>query len=423
MEERLLLPKTSAFSQQSQAARPTPWSPLRHTTFRSLWLASVFSNIGTWIQATATAWLMTSLTASPLMVSLVQTASSLPIFLLVLPAGALADMFDRRRLILCTQMWMLAAAASLGVLTATGHIHPWSLLAFTTLLALGAALNAPAWQSIVPELVEQHEIPSAVALNSAGFNVARSIGPAVGGLIVGIYGVDTAYLLNALSYMGVLWVLYRWEGTPAPKEKTQRNIWKAMKAGFLFMKDTSPLRRLMCSAASFAVSASALMALLPLLAKLYLQTDAVGFGILLASFGLGAVLGALFLPVVRSNLPMEQMNLAASVLFATTLPILAHFHHFPAACACLIVAGMSWLMFLASPNSTVQITVPSHLRGRGMSVYMFIVFGGMALGSVFWGSVAKAVGVSWAFNLAAAALLLSSLLIQIFAVLFPSESP
>ncbi len=307
---------------------------------------------------------------------------------------------------------MLAAAASLGLLTATGHIHPWSLLAFTTLLALGAALNAPAWQSIIPELVNQHEIPSAVALNSAGFNVARSIGPAVGGLIVGLYGVDTAYLLNAFSYLGVIWVLYRWRGTAPPEERAQRNIWKAMKAGFSFMRETSSLRRLMLNAASFAVSASALMALLPLLAKVYLQTDAVGFGILLASFGSGAVLGALFLPLVRSHLPMEKMNLAASLLFAATLPVLAHFHYFHAACACLILAGMSWLMFLASTNSTVQITVPTHLRGRGLSIYMFIVFGGMAVGSVFWGSVAKAVGVSWALNLAAISLILNSLVIS-----------
>lgn len=149
--------------------------------FRSLWLAGVFSNVGTWIQSTATAWLMTSLTTSPLMVSLVQTAGTLPIFLLVLPAGALADLFNRRRLILFTQAWMLASAGALGLLTATGHIHPWTLLAFTTLLAFGAALNAPAWQSIIPDLVDPHEIPSAVALNSAGFNVARSVGPAAGG--------------------------------------------------------------------------------------------------------------------------------------------------------------------------------------------------------------------------------------------------
>lgn len=408
MEKKGPQDRSEDFAGRTENSGTAPWSPLRHTMFRSLWLAGVFSNVGTWIQSTATAWLMTSLTTSPLMVSLVQTAGTLPIFLLVLPAGALADLFNRRRLILFTQAWMLASAGALGLLTATGHIHPWTLLAFTTLLAFGAALNAPAWQSIIPDLVDPHEIPSAVALNSAGFNVARSVGPAAGGLIVGLYGVDTAYLLNALSYTGVILVLYRWKGTIDPIEKDGKNVWKAMWTGFLFIRATASLRKLLMNAAAFAVCASALMALLPLLARQHLETDAAGFGILLASFGSGAVLGALLLPWIRSRLSLERMNLAATTVFAATLPVVSQIPHFAAACTCLILAGTSWLLFLASTNSTVQVTVPAHLRGRGMSAYMFLLFGGMALGSVFWGAVAKAVGVSQALILASACLVSSS---------------
>ena len=199
---------------EMESLSSSPWSPLRQPVFRWLWIATVVSNIGTWMQSTATAWLMTSLAPSALMVSLVQTATSLPIFLLALPAGALADVLDRRRLILFTQTWMLCAAAALGFLALAGRTTPWALLLLTLLLGLGAALNAPAWQAIVPELVPPTDIPAAVAINSAGFNVARSVGPALGGMVVGLLGAGAAFLINAASFVGVVMVVFWWRRAP-----------------------------------------------------------------------------------------------------------------------------------------------------------------------------------------------------------------
>ena len=190
------------------------WRALRHPVYRALWMASVASNLGTWLQSVGASWLMTSLAASATMVAMVQAVTSLPMFLLSLPAGALADVLDRRRLLLVTQSWMLACAVALGLLTAAGLVTPGLLLLFTFLLGLGTALNGPAWQSIVPELVPREELPGAVTLQSIGFNIARAIGPAIGGLLVAAAGPEATFFLNAASFVGVLWVLVRWRRTP-----------------------------------------------------------------------------------------------------------------------------------------------------------------------------------------------------------------
>ena len=203
-----------ASARHSDAGSPesnaSPWSPLQRAVFRSVWIALVASNIGTWMQSVGAAWLMTSLTPSPLLVALMQTATSLPIFLVGLPAGTLADLVDRRKLLLVTVAWMLLVALGLGVLTLAGLVSAWTLLALTFLLGLGAALNAPAWQAIVPELVDREELPAAVALHAMGFNVARAVGPAIGGLVVAASGPAAVFLLNAASFLGVLVVLARW---------------------------------------------------------------------------------------------------------------------------------------------------------------------------------------------------------------------
>ncbi|NTW37749.1 MAG: MFS transporter, partial [Syntrophobacteraceae bacterium] len=213
----------------------SPWSPLRQPVFRALWVATLISNVGTWMQSTAAAWLMTTIAPDPIMVSLVQTAVSLPVFLLVLPAGALADVIDRRKLILCTQGWMLFAAAVLGTLTVLGYTTPWVLLLLTLLLGFGMALNAPAWQSIVPDLVEKSQIPSAVALNSANFNVARSIGPALGGVVIGAAGFGAAFLINAATYVAVLAVLLCWRRPRQSGDARGEQVLEAMRKGFQFV--------------------------------------------------------------------------------------------------------------------------------------------------------------------------------------------
>jgi len=385
----------------------SPWSPLRRPVFRWLWIATVVSNIGTWMQSTATAWLMTSLAPSALMVSLVQTATSLPIFLLALPAGALADVLDRRRLILFTQTWMLCAAAALGFLTLAGRTTPWALLLLTLLLGLGAALNAPAWQAIVPELVPRTDIPAAVAINSAGFNVARSVGPALGGIVVGLLGAASAFLINSASFLGVVLVVFRWHRAPRESSLPAEHMLAAIRTGLRYVFHAPILRAVLVRAASFTICASALMALLPLLARKQLGVTAVGYGLLLGSFGLGAVAGALLLPRVRQAISLDWLVVIATVIFAAVLATAAVFHRFAILGAALALAGAAWLALLSSFNSSAQTVAAGWVRGRALAVYMLILFGSMAGGSFIWGIVADHLGVPETLVVAAAGLLVA----------------
>ncbi len=396
-------------SEQLSSSPPgevTAWSPLRQKVFRALWIASVVSNIGTWMQSTATAWLMTTLAPSAVMVSLVQTATSLPIFLLALPAGALADSMDRRRLILITQVWMLLSALLLSVLTLTGHTTPWVLLTLTLMLALGMAMNAPAWQTVIPEMVHPSEIPSAIALNSAGFNLARFIGPAIGGLVVGLAGAGAAYLCNALSYVGVIAVLLAWHSPPGKDQSRDGRILRRIESGLRYVFLSEPLRAILLQAACFVMCASAQMALLPLWAKEILGVDSAGYGFLVGSFGLGAVAGALVLPPMRRRMSLENLSRVSILAFAVNLAGMGLVGWLPAAVVGLFVGGVGWLMLLSSFNGSVQLVVPTWVRGRAMAVYLLIFFGGMALGSFLWGTVASMVGMQRALLLASLGLCL-----------------
>ena len=380
------------------------WSPLRQRVFRAIWIAGVVSNVGTWMQSTATAWLMVTIAPSPMMVSMVQTATSLPIFLLALPAGALADVVDRRRLILFTQVWMFCAAFALGGVTWAGMVTPWILLWLTLLLSLGMALNAPAWQALVPELVARSEIPAAVALNSAGFNVARFIGPALGGLVVGSLGAGAAFVCNAASYLGVIAVLFIWKRDPASPEHRE-TLLGAMRTGIRFVIESSALCAIFVRSASFIVCGSALMALLPLIARQRLMVGSQGYGFLVGVFGLGAVLGAVVLPTVRRRASLNILAVSAVCVFAATMAAMAIVDEYALACIALLLGGASWLALLATFNSSVQSLVPAWVRGRALAVYMLVFFGGLAGGSILWGAVAGAWGLRSALLLASGGLL------------------
>ncbi|NLI80843.1 MAG: MFS transporter [Deltaproteobacteria bacterium] len=378
---------------QNHPGGPTgPWCPLRRRLFRALWIATLVSNVGTWMHSTASAWLMASITTQPLMVSMVQTAITLPVFLLSLPAGALADVCDRRKLILLTQSWMLGASAALGVLTIMGHTTPWVLLLFTLLLGFGAALNAPAWQAIVPELVDRSEIQAAVALNSANFNVARSVGPALGGVIIGLAGFGVAFLMNAVTYLGVILVVSTWNRSADASGISSEGILGAIQSGFRYAAKAPVMRTVLVRTVSFALGASALMALLPLLAKHELGLDSAGYGLLVGSFGAGAVAGAGLLPTIRRRLSINTMVTLATMLFALVLCLLPFFRPFPVLCGLLVLGGGSWLAILSSFNSSVQTSAPSWVRGRALAYYMLVFFGGMAAGSLLWGAVASFAG-------------------------------
>src|SRR5437763_15293906 len=263
------------------------WAPMHEPLFRSLWIAAVISYTGTWMQNVGAGWLMTQLTMSPLMVGLVQAATALPVFLVILPAGALADMVDRRRFLLITQAWMVAAAGLLGILTLLGYTTPWVLLMFTFLLGFGAVMNDPAWQALTPEIVCRENHAPAVALNSVGFNLARAVGPALGGLVIEATNSGIAFLMNAASFFGVIFFLYRWKRRSFERANTERMI-DSLMAGLRYVRSDHVVHCVLIRTGSFSLAASSLLALLPIIAR---PDEAAGYGLILGSFGLGGRAG------------------------------------------------------------------------------------------------------------------------------------
>ncbi len=386
----------------------SPWAPLGEPLFRSLWIASVISYTGTWMQNVGAGWLMTQLTMNPLMVGLVQAAGAVPVFLVILPAGALADMVDRRRFLLLTQGWMVLASATLGILTLTSCVGPWVLLLFTFLLGLGAVMNDPAWQAITPELVPPKQHASAVALNSAGFNVARAVGPAMGGLIVAAVGCGTTFLLNAFSFLGVILFLYRWKRPVEDRRKTQR-VWSAIGDGFSYVRESGLVKSVLLRTGTFSVAAVAMLALLPIIARPY---GARGYGVLLACFGLGALLGALALPRLREKLSVDGVVVTAVLIFAGMTFAAGRTETFALLCVVMLVAGAAWIGILACLNVAAQTMCPAYVRARALSFYLLVLQGGMAVGATLWGALAKIIGVPDALGVAAVALALGVLALR-----------
>jgi MFS family permease len=382
------------------------WSPLRQPLFRALWIAAVASNIGTWMHSTAAAWLMTSLTPSPIMVAFMQTATSLPAFLLALPAGALADVVDRRRLLLATQGWMLAAAAALGLLTLVGAITPWVLLILTFLLGLGAAMNTPAWQAITPDLISRSELPAAVALSGVGINLARAVGPALGGLIVAAAGTGTVFLLNAASFVGVMVALYRWPSSLQQSALPAEHMLEAMRAGMRYVRHAPALNAILVRTAVFISCGSALWALLPLVARSEMELSAIGYGVLLGCLGLGAIAGTAILPKLQRRFVVDCLAAGATIVFAAATLALAYLRALVWLCPAMVAGGIAWTMLMSSLNTTAQLVLPAWVRARGLAMFMLVFMGGLALGSALWGAVSARAGSSVALAGAALGLVL-----------------
>jgi len=380
----------------------SPWAPLGEPLFRSLWIASVISYTGTWMQNVGAGWLMTQMTMNPLMIGLVQAAAALPVFLVILPAGALADMVDRRRFLLLTQGWMVLASGTLGIMTLTSCVGPWVLLLFTFLLGLGAVMNDPAWQAITPELVPAKQHASAVALNSAGYNVARAVGPAMGGVVVAAVGCGTTFLLNAISFLGVIVFLYRWQRPIETQPKTQR-VWSAIGDGFHYVQKSGLAKSVLLRTGTFSVAAVAMLALLPIIASPY---GARGYGVLLGCFGFGALFGAVALPRIREKLSMDGVVGAAILIFAAMTFAAGRAETFVPLCAVMLVAGAAWIGILACLNVVAQTMCPPYVRARALSFYLLVLQGGMAVGATLWGAVAQRIGVPNALGVAAVVLAL-----------------
>jgi MFS family permease len=379
----------------------SPWAPLGEPLFRSLWIASVISYVGTWMQNVGAGWMMTQLTLSPLMISLVQAATTLPVFLVILPAGALADMVDRRRFLLITQGWMVLASAALGILTLRHFITPWVLLGFTFALGLGAVMNDPAWQSLTPEIVSPRCHAPAVALNSVGYNVARAVGPALGGLVIAAAGSGWAFLLNAASFFGVIFFLYFWKRSASEPMQTGR-VRDAMLAGLRYVRGAPVVRCVLVRTGAFSLGASSLLALLPVLARSY---GATGYGLLLGSFGLGALAGAAVLPRLRTRLSVDGIVVFDILLFAAMTFAAGRVQRFHWLSLVLFASGTAWIGILACLNVAAQTMSPAFLRARTLSVYILVLQGGMAVGSAAWGALAAKFGVPTTLSCSAIALL------------------
>jgi MFS family permease len=408
------------------------FAPLHIALFRDRWIASTVSSVGTWMQDTAGTWLMTTLTASPLLIALMQAAASLPVLLLGLLAGATADIFDRRRLLIFWQVWMLASVAVLAVLTFLGHISPWGLLAFTFLLNTGSAMNNPAWQAIVPELVPRELIPDTVSLNSASNNLARAVGPALGGLMVAAFkrvdnGAGAVFFLNAISFAGVIWVLVNWKRIPLFKSVLpSERIAGSIRSGLRYVRYSPALQSSLVRAFTFTFFVSAVWSLLAVVANRDLHQGALGYGILNGSLGLGAVVAATVLGRVRRRFSADKIIAAATLYQVLTLVVLARVRSPEIIIATLMVAGFAWTSTMATLNTSVQLAVPAWVQARALGTYLMTFQGGLALGSVTWGFVAEHTSTPIALASAAAGLLVTLPLVHRFKILqgpVPDHTP
>ncbi len=386
----------------------SPWSPLRHATFTVVWTATVISNIGTWMYNAASGWLMLSLNPEPLVVSLVQVATSLPIFLFALPAGALADIVDKRRFLIAAESATTAVAAIIAALVWLGIVTPATLLLFTFVLGAGAALTAPAWQSIVPQLVPKQELAAAVAANSVGINISRALGPALGGVIIAAFGIAVPFWLNAVSNLGIVAALLWWRSPQkAARLLPAERFASAVRAGIRHTRHNSHLRATLTRAVAFFLFASAYWALLPLVAHNQIAGGPGLYGTLLGAIGAGAVGGAFALPWLKAKIGPDRTVGAGTVGTAVTLvlfglargPVLGLFAS--------IVAGVSWIAVLASLNVSAQVAVPDWVRGRGLAMFVTVFFGAMTIGGAVWGQVAEIVGLPATHFIAAAGALIA----------------
>ncbi len=391
-------------SKGNKPEKTFPLSPFRIPIFRSFWIAALISSIGVWMQSTAVAWVMTSISPSPLVVSLVQAASSLPLFLLAFPAGALADLIDRGKLIVYTHVWMFLMALLIGLLILFGWMTSWALLLLTFTLGVGGALSAPATEAILPQMVSNPEIPKAVALNGAGFDLSRSIGPALGGIIIGAAGAATAFFVDSATYLAVIAVLLAWKRPLKNHDAEPQPLTEAIGAGASYLYRASNIRLVLINVGFFTILASVLLSLLPLLARQELKLGSEGYGLMLGAFGAGSTIGAVILPTVRRRMVMCKLVSLFSALFSATLLALAASSRGIISGALLIVAGASWLVVLATLNSHIQTSIAEWVRGRAMAAYMMVFFGSMSAGAVLWGSIAEWTGIPTAIEYAAIAM-------------------
>ncbi|MDO5632511.1 MAG: MFS transporter [Paracoccus sp. (in: a-proteobacteria)] len=386
------------------------FAPLRYPAFRNLWGATLISNFGGMVQAVGAAWLMTQLTDSATMIALVQASNTLPIMALALVSGALADIFDRRRLLLLAQGFMAVVSVLLAVVAWHGGVTPWMLLGFTFLIGAGQAVYNPPWQASQGDLVPRRDLPAAVSLNSVGFNLMRSVGPAAGGFITAAFGAPVAFVINALSYLPLIGALIRWRPQAAPRTMTPEPFFAAVGAGLRYVALSPNLMRVIARGALFGFAAIAVLALLPLVAARHPEGGSLLLGALLGCYGMGAIGGALLNPRIRARFNNEKIVRTAFAGFALAAATLALTDSVWAHAAAMLPAGASWVLALSLFNVTVQLSTPRWVVARALALYQTAVFGGMAAGAWVWGMTAGVYGIETAFLSAAGLLALGALI-------------
>lgn len=380
-----------------------PFAPFRFPAFRAIWTANLASNIGSMIQSVGAAWLMTDLTKSHQLIALVQASTTLPVMLLALLAGAIADNHDRRLVMLAAQVCMLLASALLAALTWAGMIGPLSLLALTLTVGAGTALNGPAWQASVRLQVGQEDLPQAISINTIAFNLARSVGPAVGGLLISLAGPATAFALNSLSYIALIIVLLRWRPDMPPRQR--QPMLASMITGVKFCAGSSPVRRVLSRGFAFGFAGIAYLALVPVLVREQLKGSEVDFGLMLGAYGLGSIITALWVAPARHRWGSERLLVVAQTAFALALFPIAGATSLPLAFACAMVAGGGWVATLSTLNVAMQLRSPEAILGRCLAIYQAVTFGGMAIGAYAVGLLSDIIGIASTLRIAAAALL------------------
>lgn len=362
------------------------FAPFRYPAFRAIWLANMASNLGAMIQSIAAAWLMTELTRSHLLIALVAASTTIPMMFLGVFAGAIADNFDRRRVMLAAQSGMLVASALLAFVSWYGAMTPLMLLGFTLAVGTGTALNSPAWQASVRQQVGMKDLPQAIALNSISFNLARTAGPALGGLLLSLWNVSLAFTVNAVSYIAMIVVLMRWK--PVTRTIERKPMLPAIAVGLRFCATSSPIRRVLVRSLALCFGVTAYQALLPSIARDRLHGGEIDFGLLLGMFGIGSIAAAPLIGKVRRRWGVETVLAAGTLCAVGGQLLLASATAMPHALPAAFLAGAGWVTALTSLNVAMQMRSPEAILGRCMSIYQAAAFGGMAIGAWLWGMLA-----------------------------------
>lgn len=364
------------------------WAPLASPIYRALWIAQFVSNLGTWMQTVGAQWMLVGDPRAAVLVPLVQTATTLPVMLLALPSGVLADLVDRRRLLIAAQGAMAAGVASLAMLTGAGLATPTVLLTLLFLIGCGQALTAPAWQAIQPDLVPREQIPAAAALGSMSMNGARAIGPAIAGALVSLSGPTLVFALNAVSFIGIVAVLLIWRRPAIERMMPAERPLAALSAGGRYIRSAPIVRRILLRAVLFIGPGSALWGLLAVIANDQLNLTSSGYGVMLGALGLGAVCGAFALGRLQKMFELNTLLIVAAIGFGAATVVLALVHHVAVVLVALVLGGTAWLLALSTLNASMQLSLPAWVRARGLSVYQLVFMGGQAIGSLVWGLVA-----------------------------------